>query len=94
MLFSEGGESTAGLRERGMQMLAEVAARYAGQHGLAPTRIGWEAVTEDQLSLVVETDHQSITIPFSVDEVEDFPEGTATAYSKKKIRDKFAGLSM
>lgn len=87
-------EGTDDLRRQGMQMLADLAARYAGQHGLQPRQIAWEAVTDDQLSLVVETESQSVAITFSVDEVEDFPGGAGTEFSKKKIRDKFASLSM
>jgi hypothetical protein len=78
----------------GMQMLVDVAMRYAHQHGLEPGNISWDRITEDQLLLVIETATQSVTISFSVDEIEDFPGGTGTAYTKKKIRDKFAGLSM
>ncbi len=81
-------------RRRGMQMLAEVAQKYAHQHGLEPKNVSWEQVTDEQLFLVVETESQSVSIAFSVDEVEDFPDGAGTTYSKKKIRDKFAGLSM
>ncbi len=81
-------------RKRGMLMLGDVAARYAHQHGLEPKNISWDQITEDQFLLVVETESQSISISFSGDEIADFPEGTGTAYTKKKIRDKFAGLSM
>jgi hypothetical protein len=81
-------------RKSGMQMLVEVATRYAHQHGMEPRNISWDQITDDQLLLVIETESQSVTIPFSADEVEDFPGGEGTAYSKKKIRDKFAGLSI
>ncbi len=78
----------------GMRMLAEVATRYARQHGLELQEVSWEPVTEEQFLLVVKTWSQSVTIPFSADEIEDFPTGSETSYSKRKIRDKFAGLSM
>jgi hypothetical protein len=81
-------------RSEGMRMLADLAAKYAHQHGLEPRKISWDLVTDDELLLVVETESQSVTIPFSVDEIEDFPGGAETGYSRKKIRDKFASLSM
>jgi hypothetical protein len=77
-----------------MRMLAEVAMRYARQHGMNSATVSWEETTEDQHLLLVETGTQTVVIPFSIDEIEDFPGGTGTDTTKRKIRDKFAGLSM
>jgi len=79
--------------EEGKKQIAEVATRYAGQHGLTPREIRWEERGLD-LMLVFETDSHQVDIPFSVDEVVYYPEDADKAATKNKIRDKFAGLSI
>ena len=79
--------------EEGKKQIAEVAIRYAGRHGLSPREIRWEERGFD-LMLVFETDSHQVDIPFSVDEVAYYPEGLGNDVTKRKIRDKFAGLSI
>ncbi|MFA5516045.1 MAG: hypothetical protein WDA20_07120 [Desulfuromonadales bacterium] len=77
----------------GKKQIAEVATRYAGQHGLQPRKIRWDERGFD-LMLIFETDRHQVDIPFSVDEVAYYPEGVGNDVTKRKIRDKFAGLSI
>jgi hypothetical protein len=79
--------------EEGKKQIAEVATRYAGQHGLTPREIRWEERGFD-VSMIFETDNHQVDIPFSVDEVAFYPEGVGNDVTKRKIRDKFAGLSI
>lgn len=79
--------------EEGKKQIAEVARRYAGQHGLTPREIRWEERGFDFM-LVFETDNHQVDIPFSGDEIAYYPEGAGNDMTKRKIRDKFAGLSL
>jgi hypothetical protein len=79
--------------EEGKKQIGEVALRYAGQHGLTPVEIRWEENGFD-LMLIFETENHQVDIPFSVDEVAYYPEGVGNVVTKRKIRDKFAGLSI
>lgn len=79
--------------EEGKKQIAEVASRYAGGHGLTDGTIRWEERGFD-LMLIFQDDNHQIDIPFSVDEVAFFPEGVGNDVTKRKIRDKFAGLSL
>jgi hypothetical protein len=86
-------EETRERCEGGKRLIAEVATRYAGQHGLTPREVRWEERGFD-LMLVFETDSHQVDIPFSADEVAYYPEGIGNDVTKRKIRDKFAGLSI
>ncbi len=80
---------------KGMEMLKEVALRYATQHGLKPDRIEWAQSGADDWWLKVSTEQHSVKVVFSSDEIVDFAEGgSGSAGSKVKIRNAFAHLSM
>ena len=48
--------------EEGKKQIAEVATRYAGQHGLTPREIRWDERGFD-LMLIFETDSHQVDIP-------------------------------
>ena len=78
----------------GRQLLQEVAARYAAQHGLRPERIEWD-LQFDEWWLKVSTADHAVKVVFSADEIEDFAaEGPGSKGSKLKIRNAFASLAM
>jgi len=79
--------------ERGKKQIAEIAIRYAGRHGLISGKVHWDERGFD-LMLIFETRDHQVDIPFSVDEVAYYPEGVGNDVTKRKIRDKFAGLSI
>lgn len=80
--------------EQGKQLLAEVALRYATQHGLRPDSIEWVNQGYEWWLKVTTADH-SVRVVFSLDEIEAFAEDDpGNKYSKIKIRNAFAGLAM
>jgi hypothetical protein len=82
-------------RTKGKELLREVALRYASQHGLRPEKIEWECPWGDEWWLKVITEHHSVKVVFSADEIEDFAGGgMGTQSSKAKIRNAFASLAM
>ena len=83
------------LRSKGMELLKEVALRYASQHGLRPDRVEWIEQGGDEWWLKVATEQHSVRVVFSRDEIEDFAEGgPGTSMTKGKIRNAFASLAM
>ncbi|BCR05647.1 hypothetical protein DESUT3_27160 [Desulfuromonas versatilis] len=86
---------TENLHGKGMEMLQEVALRYASQHGLKPERIEWAQSGTEDWWLKVTTANHSVKVVFSGDEIEDFAEGgSGSSGSNVKIRNAFAHLAM
>ena len=80
---------------KGKQMLEEVALRYASQHGLRPEKLEWACLGGDEWWLKVLTEHHSVKVVFSLEEIDDFAaEGAGSKGSKAKIRNAFASLAM
>jgi hypothetical protein len=78
----------------GQDRLKEVARYFAAQHGLRPDSIEW-IEPFDGWRLTVTAPEHSVTMLFSLDEMEDFAtDGDGAKGSKRKIRDAFAGLTM
>jgi hypothetical protein len=82
-------------RNKGKEMLKQVALRYASQHGLKPDKVEWACLGGDEWWLKVVTEQHSVKVVFSLDEIEDFAaEGAGSKGSKAKIRNAFASLAM
>lgn len=79
--------------EEGKRQIAEVVRRFAGDHGLNDGTVAWEERGFDLL-LVFRDDEHQVDIPFSTDEVAYYPEGVGNDVTRRKIRDKFAGLTI
>ena len=81
------------LLEKGKAMLAAVALRYAGDHGLHP-EVAWEHHGFEWLLRLSDASH-TVRLVFSPDEIALFAEADpANRETKLKIRNAFAGLSM
>ena len=79
---------------KGKQQLAEVALRYASDHGLQPEKVEWVDQGFEWM-LRINTAEHTVRVSFSADEIEFFPDGTPQENkdTKIKIRNAFASLS-
>ena len=86
--------STPEEQARGKELLAEVALRYATQHGLRPDSTEWDDLGYECWLKVITAKH-TVRVVFSPDEIELYgAEGAVDKEAKLKIRNAFASLSM
>ncbi|PLX88382.1 MAG: hypothetical protein C0618_04250 [Desulfuromonas sp.] len=80
--------------KQGQVRLAEVANRYASQHGLQPETVEWVDQGYEWW-LRLSTSQHTVRVVFSRDEIEAFSDGSDDSRETKiKIRNAFASLAM
>ena len=78
----------------GMDLLDELARKFSRAHGLQVKEISWAPLTGDIYVQHVEAGDHSLKLSFSVDEIEAYAGREGTEFTKQKVRNAFAGLTL